>query len=37
MESSGDTLQTEYNYGANLKILECTDQIKELQTIIRDK
>uniref|UniRef100_A0A182WLH2 Phosphoribosyltransferase domain-containing protein n=1 Tax=Anopheles minimus TaxID=112268 RepID=A0A182WLH2_9DIPT len=25
------------DYGSNLKILDCNDQIKELQTIIRDK
>ena len=27
----------ESDYGKNLKILTCNDQLKELQTIIRDK
>ena len=32
-----DTTIETYDYGKNLKILPPNDQIKELQTILRDK
>lgn len=31
------TILTDHNLGENLKVLEQNDQIKELQTIIRDR
>uniref|UniRef100_U5EHG6 Uracil phosphoribosyltransferase homolog n=1 Tax=Corethrella appendiculata TaxID=1370023 RepID=U5EHG6_9DIPT len=36
-ESATTTTITPNEYGKNFKILECNDQIKELQTIIRDR
>lgn len=35
--NNNGTNHTEYKLGNNLKILEQNDQIKELQTIIRDR
>lgn len=35
--SNNGTNPTEYKLGNNLKVLEQNDQIKELQTIIRDR
>lgn len=32
-----DELDTSSKYNGNLKLLPCNDQVKELQTILRDK
>lgn len=37
MGLGGDGILAENDYGPNLKIIESNNQIKELQTIIRDR
>lgn len=36
-ETSEEIVQTPVDYGQNLMVIPATNQIKELQTIIRDK